>query len=261
VEEPVVVESTICKIPKIIFIVPYRNREQHLIFFKKHMSEILSDYLDEDYKLFIIHQQDTREFNRGALKNIGFLVVKEKYPNDYKNITLVFNDVDTMPLTKNFLNYETHTGNIKHFYGYTFSLGGIVSIKGSDFERINGYPNLWTWGFEDNMLQNRVLNDPTLKIDRSQFYPILDQNILQLKDGIERLVNRSEFDRYLGNTSEGINSIHHLNYKESNEMINIFTFETGNAIDPSQSKTHNLKTGNVPFKKMVRKNKMGMIFK
>jgi len=173
---------------------------------------------------------------------------------------LVFNDVDTMPLTKNFLNYETFNGNIKHFYGYTFSLGGIVSIKGGDFERINGYPNLWAWGFEDNMLQKRVLNDPTLKIDRSQFYPILDKNILQLKDGIERLVNRSEFDRYLGNTSEGIDSIQNLNYKELNEMIHISTFETGNTIDPSQSKIHNLKTGNIPFQKRISKNKMGMTF-
>jgi hypothetical protein len=44
-------------------------------------------------------------------------------------------------------------------------------------------------------------------------------------------------------------------------MINIFTFETGNTINPSQSKIHNLKKGNVPFQNIVRKMKMGMIFK
>jgi hypothetical protein len=230
------------------------------------MKEILSDYSEKDYKIWIIHQTDNREFNRGAMKNIGFLVVKEKYPNDYKNITLIFNDVDTMPLNKNLFNYETVIRNVKHFYGYTFALGGIVSIKGEDFERINGYPNLWAWGFEDNMLQKRVLNDPILRIDRSQYYPILDKNILQLKDGLERFVNRAEFDRYLGNTPEGINSIGQLTYEmdDINGMVNILTFDTGKIIDPSKSKIHDLRTGNAPFKptaKQIRRTGMRMFFR
>ena len=59
-----------------------------------------------EYKIYYIHQNDKREFNRGAMKNIGFMVIKDKYPNDYQNITLVFNDVDTMPYSKNFLNFN-----------------------------------------------------------------------------------------------------------------------------------------------------------
>ena len=164
-------------VPNIIFIVPYRDREQQYHFFSSHMRMILEDV--PNYRILYIHQTDKRQFNRGAMKNIGFLVVKDLYPDFYKNITLVFNDVDTMPFTKNFLNYETVKGIIKHFYGFKFTLGGIVSIMAGDFELINGFPNFWGWGYEDNELNKRALNS-YITIDRSQFYPILDKNILML---------------------------------------------------------------------------------
>mgnify|MGYP001242322733 CR=1 FL=1 len=86
-----------------------------------------------------IEQNHEHEFNRGAMKNIGFLLLKSKYPTYYKNITMVFHDVDVMPYTKGFFNYEAKIGEVKHFYGYTFALGGIVSINGEDFEKINGF--------------------------------------------------------------------------------------------------------------------------
>jgi hypothetical protein len=212
------------------------------------MAFILEDYQITDYKIFYIHQTDTREFNRGAMKNIGFLYIKNKYPNTYQNITIVFNDVDTMPFTKNFLNYETTIGVVKHFYGYTFTLGGIVSIKASDFERINGFPNLWSWGFEDNDLQRRVL-DANITIDRSQYFPIMDKNILQLKDGLTRVVNRNEFDRYLSNTKEGFNSITNLSYHidETTNFVNVLTFQTGIQETPSENKIYDLRKGNSPF--------------
>ena len=77
-------------VPKKVFIVPYRNRPQHKFFFSKYMSYILED--TDDYEIFFSHQCDSRTFNRGAAKNIGFLAVKEKYPHDYKNITFNCNN-------------------------------------------------------------------------------------------------------------------------------------------------------------------------
>ena len=235
-------------VPKIIFIVPYRDRQQQLTFFLSHMKYVLEDMNKDDYKLFIIHQKDSREFNRGAIKNIGFLAVKNKYPNDYQNMTFVFNDVDTMPFTKNFLNYDTTSNIVKHFYGYVHTLGGIVSIKGADFEKINGFPNYWAWGFEDNELQFRV-SESNMQIDRSNFYPILDKNILQLKDGLTRLVNRNEYERYINRSKEGIQSIHNLNYNiiEETQFIEVNGFLTETPETPETNQIFDIRNDR-PFK-------------
>ena len=65
-------------VPTKIFIVPYRNREQHKTHFDVYMKYILEDIPQDDYEIFFIHQQDNRPFNRGAMKNIGFLAMKDK---------------------------------------------------------------------------------------------------------------------------------------------------------------------------------------
>lgn len=241
--------NNLTPIPKYIFIIPYRDREQHLIFFKKQMKYVLEDVNPNDYKLYFVHQDDKRPFNCGAIKNIGFLAMREKYPNDYKNITFVFNDVDTMPFSKNFLNYETRHNVIKHFYGFTFTLGGIVSIKGADFERIHGYPNFWAWGFEDNMLNDRALK-ARIAVDRTHFFPYADKNILHFNDGFMKHVNRSEFDRYTGKTAEGWSSISNLKYtiNEETGFIDVTQFATGTVENPKTSFTHDLRKGTTPFK-------------
>ena len=97
-------------IPELIFIVPFRNRKSQLNVFLNHMKWLLEG---KKYEIIISHQNDKRFFNRGAMKNLGFMYAKEKYPDDYKNITFVFNDVDTYPTKKNMLPFETEK-NIKH---------------------------------------------------------------------------------------------------------------------------------------------------
>ena len=208
-------------IPKIVFIVPYRNRETHLQFFSKHMAYIMEDVPKTDYTFLVIHQEDTRGFNRGAIKNIGFLYVKELYPNDYKNITLVFNDVDTMPKTKNYVNYETTPGIIKHFCGFTYTLGGIVCINAFDFEKINGFPNFWGWGYEDNALQTRAIQNKII-IDRGIFCDFSKDktrtNFITLSSGVMRSVNKTDFQRFVNKTREGIRSIQNIHYNKMTDM-------------------------------------------
>lgn len=217
------------KIPKRVFIVPYRNRVQHKFFFCKYMSFILEDH--NDYEIFFAHQCDARTFNRGAVKNIGFIAVKNKYPEHYKDITFIFNDVDTIPFTKIF-DYETTHGVVKHYYGYKHSLGGIIVMKGVDFERTNGFPCFWGWGMEDNALQKRC-DKMGLMIDRSVFYNIGSPEILQLFDGITRIISKK--DPWRGEHDDGVDGLYtmkQLQYtideKSDNPSDNIFVVHNSN---------------------------------
>ena len=206
-------------IPSKIFIVPYRSRVQHKFFLSKYMTFLLEDEEPGSYEIYFSHQCDDRPFNRGATKNIGFLAMKKKYPADYKNMNFIFNDVDTLPFNKIF-NYETVFGVVSHLYGFNFALGGIVIFKGDDFERINGYPNYWGWGMEDNVLQQRC-NKHNLVIDRSNFYSIGSPEILQLFDGIKRLVVRnSHGDAKTDNGLDGLKTIYYLSYTIDSSSLN-----------------------------------------
>lgn len=242
-------------IPKIIFIVPYRDRKEHLEHFKLQMKIILEDYNPNDYRFFFAHQCDTRSFNRGAMKNIGFIAAKTMYPNDYKNITFVFNDVDCMPIRKDLINYETTHGVVKHFYGFTYTLGGIFSINGGDFERLNGFPNFWGWGYEDNMMQKRA-EKWRLIIDRSTFFNINDLNIIQLMHGNTRDINKNDFEKFATNTTDGINYISGLNYSfdEATNFVNITNFQTGYEEQKKETFTYDLRKGNRPIIFNARKN-------
>ena len=199
-------------IPKLIFIVPYRDREFERNHFSIYMKYIMEDYPPDDYEIYYSHQTDNRMFNRGATKNIGFLVMKNKYPNDYKNITFVFNDIDTLPSVKNMFNYVTQQGVVKHFYGFIFALGGIVSINGADFEKCNGFPNNWGWGLEDNALNNRALQH-SLIINRDQFCPCHSKNVIHLHDDPTRVVNTREPLAYVKKQFyDNLNTITNLDY-------------------------------------------------
>ena len=231
----------VATIPKRVFIIPYRDRKEQMYFFQKYSSLILDDIL-KDSEIYFSHQYDNRPFNRGGMKNIGFLAIKSKYPNDYQDINFIFNDVDCISYKKLF-PYETTQGVVAHYYGSIHTLGGIVVIKGSDFEKINGFPNFWSWSSEDNVLQERCIHY-NLIIDRTNFYEIGSPEVLQLFDGMKRLLSKNDCSRppntfvedglstitklyfTIDKSSKNQNDIGFLDEKENTFVINVFRFTT-----------------------------------
>jgi len=184
------------------------------------------------------------------MKNIGYIYVKDTYPENYRDITLVFNDVDTMPKKQNALDYKTVKGNIKHFYGFEFTLGGIVSITAGDFEDLGGFPNFWCWGFEDNYLQKKAKTNK-INIDRTTFYDIGSKEIIHLKDDIEKPVNKIEHEIFKKGVNEGFKNITDLDYYfiDTTGFLNVKHFNTDRKENPNYTKMHNVTQSRVPFNK------------
>jgi hypothetical protein len=145
---------------KLGVIVPYRDREEHLIIFKKHITEYLTKK-EIPFELIIIEQSDDKPFNRGKLLNIGFLEA-ERLGCNY----VAFHDVDMLPvdvdysyssdvlqLANDFISDTDYTKEI--YEGY---FGGVTMFPTELFRKANGYPNdFFGWGFEDDELLRRCI--------------------------------------------------------------------------------------------------------
>tara|TARA_B100000902_G_scaffold400009_1_gene474513 strand:- start:1124 stop:1921 length:798 start_codon:yes stop_codon:yes gene_type:complete len=215
------------KIPKRIIIVPYRNREKHKEMFLERINDYLKNY--DDWEVYFSHQCDNRPFNRGAMKNIGFLAMKIKYPDHYKDISFIFHDIDTLPVINDYFPYNTQDNIVAHYYGFNFALGGIVVIKGKDFEKIKGYPNFWGWGFEDNNLYKKsILNN--LLVDRSIFIENNDKDKnkyitrLDVNETI-RMLTKEEVYRHAENNIDDITDLKNITFKINKQFINVTSFE------------------------------------
>lgn len=152
-------------IPSYIFIIPYRNREAELAKWQEVMFPYLNNQLGkEKYKILVVHQLDSKMFNRGGLCNIGFLYAKKEYPENYKDIQFIIHDVDIYPIKKDnekdIIIYSTKKNEACHPYGVLRpqlggTLGGICIIYGEDYEKVSGMPNFYGWGGEDVGLSRR----------------------------------------------------------------------------------------------------------
>jgi len=197
------------------------------------MGYILEDYDKSEYEIVFAHQNNNLPFNRGAMKNIGFLYAKQKY-SYYKDINFIFNDVDTVPYIKGLLNYDVEPNVIKHYYGFTFALGGIFSIKGGDFEKIDGFPNLWSWGYEDNVVYNRAIAN-NIVVDRSQFFKIGDHKILHIIDEFSKNIAYKNIGMYKNNQMvDGLKSLTVVDFKW-NETTNMLDVNNHNSVHPVQN--------------------------
>ena len=255
------------KEPTHIFIVPYRNREEHLELFLNQMKHVCENM---NYLILVIHQKDTRHFNRGAMKNIGFKYVKKTYPKTYKNKILIFHDVDIVVWKKGIFDFTTVQGVVKHHYGFpekiSKSLGGICTFKGGDFELVNGFPNYWGWGYEDNCLYNRVVNNK-LKVDYSNFRHITHKDVIMFWHGEKRNTNEKYiWNKFINDNGFGVKQIFNLVMKSKiyNKRPNVLMIDVENFAVPDKypvlkyklpSRTFESKTSADNYKKLFSINK------
>lgn len=148
---------------KLGIIVPYRNRYDQLEMFKKHMEDYFANKKIK-YHLYIVEQDDAKQFNRGSLLNIGFKYAKE---DDCKYV--VFHDVDMLPVDVDYsysdvplhlaTNFVLEEGE-KEREIFDEYFGGVTMFPMESFEKINGYSNkYWGWGYEDTDLLLRCVKN------------------------------------------------------------------------------------------------------
>lgn len=146
--------------PRLGIIVPYRDRKHHLDVFIPYMRNFFrTDKLNCEIRcrILIVEQTSDLPFNRGTIKNIGFLYLASQL--DY----VCFHDVDLLPIEADYRRSNNPAMIACH--GLEFPLefikllfGGVVVLEKDHFERANGYSNdYWGWGFEDVDLRERLL--------------------------------------------------------------------------------------------------------
>ncbi|KAJ8030496.1 Beta-1,4-galactosyltransferase 5 [Holothuria leucospilota] len=143
---------------KVALLVPFRNREQVLGVFLRHMVPFLLRQRLE-FTIFIIEQANNLKFNRGMLANVGF---KESLRfEDWDCIIL--HDIDFLPRYNN--NSYTCKNMPRHLMSgiekrpklLPSEFNGVTGFSREQFVMMNGAPNrYWGWGGEDHDLRTRA---------------------------------------------------------------------------------------------------------
>jgi hypothetical protein len=140
---------------KLLVIVPYRDRAEHLSIFIPYITNTLSNQ-NIDYKIVVIEQNQGKLFNRGLLCNIGFKLYSDQY--DY----ICIHDIDMIGenFDYSYEPYVTHLSALekrrKYKEWYSRYLGGVTLFPKEIFININGFSNeYWGWGVEDDDLKIR----------------------------------------------------------------------------------------------------------
>jgi hypothetical protein len=182
------------------FIIPYRNRKEHLDEFIKRFTEMVKDK-SIDAQFYIIHQLHPGPFNRGALLNIGFMEACKTRSDGL----FIFHDVDIYPTYWGSIDYRTAKHEVRHPVGLpNQNIGTICCFWKSEYEAVNGFPNYWGWGIEDVTIMYR-LKRINIKIN--------EQDIVDLKDRTKCICPVHERHTTQNNTCNINTALHHEEMK------------------------------------------------
>lgn len=143
---------------RLTVVIPYRDREQHLL----QLLPVLEPKLREqglNHRVLVVEQENGGSFNRGRLLNAGMHYSAEH--TDY----YCLHDVDAVPVVANYACPSQPLRLVSKIVGthdksrrndYYFS--GAVSIRKDQVYAANGYSNeYWGWGKEDDDFFFRLL--------------------------------------------------------------------------------------------------------
>ena len=204
---------------RLSIIVPYRDREEQLGTFLRHLLTYFArDKVDRftPYRVTVVEQDDDRPFNKGKLCNVGFDLTRDIA--DY----FCFHDVDYLPVWADYsypdapmriiwygadvVPYDEGASvEIKHDYDRYF--GGVVLFTRADYLAVNGFSNQYEgWGFEDGDLRFRCATAGLeVKYRDGTFQPLRHKNAgmdrsLKFNDTAlankQRLKNRREDGKF-----------------------------------------------------------------
>lgn len=147
-------------------IIPFRDREHHLEFFRTHFSSFVKQdggKCVSSWHVIIVEQFDDALFNRGQLFNVGFSLVK-KPEYDVNAECLQIQDVDEVPIGPVDLGdcdtpvqTSSEIPRFSNSVPYLESAGANVMMNQRDWEQINCFSNKYEgWGGEDDDLFERL---------------------------------------------------------------------------------------------------------
>jgi len=126
------------------FVIPYRDRAEHLKVFIPHLTEYLKN-ADFTWQIVVVEQIPGKPFNRGKLLNVGF--------RESESHNFVFHDVDMLPVQ---VDYNPCFG-VKQLAASTIQrvdfLGGVTMFQAATFYQCGGYHNDYFCRAEDNEMR------------------------------------------------------------------------------------------------------------
>ena len=157
---------------KYSIIIPYRNREEHLLILLPRLQEV---FKNKEYEIIISEQGNDDNFQITIVENIGYLHATgdvivlhqvDYYPTD--DVSYEYDGSVTLPAQKGiFLDkgnqevrpLEDVPAGYRDFYHEIEPnfYGGVIFMSRDQFEAINGLNPLYKgWGNEDEDLRERI---------------------------------------------------------------------------------------------------------
>lgn len=175
---------------KLTFLVPYRNRGQHLVRYVPHYKSLFP-YAD----IYIIHQLGNAPFNRGKLLNVGFLYAEGKADAfDLSDIDMLAVDGE---VDYSFPHAVTHLASAASQYNYQLPyptyFSGHILLTAEHMRSVNGYYNDYPgYGCEDDCFYRSFI-DRGLPVERryGRFESLPHDRVVDKDPAIMDLFNRN----------------------------------------------------------------------